>query len=139
MSWRARAFLAILAGRHLLIGALCLAAPHLFRSTSFASLRQVMPLQVWGALLLVTGVQALGAAWTGGEWWARLVLVGSAGLTGAWAAGFVAAALAGQLDAPSLPITWASLTAKDLVISAMPLRTPLEDVLLRRMPADGAG
>jgi hypothetical protein len=131
MSWRARGFLVILALRHLVVGGLCLLGPHLFRSTSFTSLRQIAPLRVWGAVLIVTGAQGIGAAVTGGEWWARAVLVASAALTGAWAAGFIAAAITGDLDAPSLPVTWVALVFKDLIIAATPLRTPLEDAIRR--------
>lgn len=133
MSWRARAFLSIMAARHLAVGLLCIFSAELFTSPSFETLRKVLPLPVWGALLVVTGLQAVGAAATGGELWARLVLVGSAALTAAWCAAFIASAITGDLDAPSLPITWASLTLKDLVVSAMPLRTPLEDVVRRRL------
>lgn len=136
MSWRARAFLSIMAARHLAVGLLCIFSADLFTSPSFDSLRRLLPLEVWGALLVVTGLQAVGAALSGGELWARLVLAGSSALTAAWCAAFVAAAATGHLDAPSLPITWAALTLKDLVVSAMPLRTPLEDVVRRRL--DGA-
>lgn len=135
MSWRARAFLTIMAARHLAVGILCIYTADLFTSPSFETLRRVLPLEVWGALLVVTGLQAVGAAATGGELWARLVLIGSAALTAAWCAAFVAVAVTGDLDAPSLPITWAALTLKDLVVSAMPLRTPLEDVVRKRLDA----
>jgi hypothetical protein len=131
MSWRARALLLVLAARHIAVGALCLATAELFTSTSFTMIRRLLPLEVWGAITLVIGFQAIGAAWTGGERWARWVLVASSAITAAWTAGFVSAAFAGLLDAPSIPVTWAALVAKDLILSATPLRTPLEDVVRR--------
>jgi hypothetical protein len=132
VSWRARAFLGILAFRHLGVGVLCLFAPHWFTSSSYDVIRRLLPLQVWGVLLVLVGLQAIGALSVRGETWARVVLIASASLTAAWAAGFIAAAFSRHLDAPPLPITWAALTGKDLIVSALPLRTPLEDVARRR-------
>lgn len=131
MTWRARAFLAVLAFRHLSIGALALLATPWFDSPAYRIIDRVLPLELWGALMLVTGAAAAGAAYTGSETWARGVLITSAAITGAWSAGFACAAWLGYLDAPPLPLTWAALTAKDLIVSAMPLRTPLEDAMRR--------
>lgn len=132
MSWRARAFLLVLASRHVLVGFFLLAAPERFTSSSFTVIRDVLPLPAWGMLLVLTGSQAVGATVAASEKWARLVLIASAGLTAAWCAGFTATGFQGTLDAPQLPIVWAALTSKDLILSAMPLRTPLEDMARRR-------
>lgn len=132
MSWRARAFLSVLAGRHIAVGVLCALAPQWFTSSSFVVLRSLLPIRAWGVVLIVTGAAAVVAAATCSEPWARGSLVVSAGVTAAWCAAFTAAGFRGMLDAPQLPITWAALVSKDLILSAMPLRTPLEDAARRR-------
>lgn len=131
MTWRARAYLLVLTLRHFGVGLLCLTIPEMFTSTSYEPIRRTIPLPVWGALLVVIGVHAALAVVWDSDMWGRVVLIGSATLTGAWAAGFMLAALAGQLDSPPLPIMWTAFTLKDLIVSGMAFRLPLEEVARR--------
>ena len=129
---RARCFMLTLAFRHLVVGGICISIPHEFTATSYDVIQKIAPLWAWGLLMILVGTAGVGAAWVGRETPARTVLVMSAGITAGWMAGFVGAGLIGQLDAPPLPVVWAALTAKDLIASAIPLRTPLEDAAKRR-------
>lgn len=129
MTWRARAYLAIMGIRHLAIGLFALFAPRQFQGKTFAVIEDVLPLQVWGVIFLFIGLHAGAALFLQHEWWARLTICASAMFTAMWAAGFLGAAQNGELFAPIAPIIWGSLTAKDLVVAAMPLRSPFERLI----------
>lgn len=116
----------ILGLRHLGVGGFCLFGSDQFHSQSFTVIKQVLPLQAWGVLLLFVGVNAMLALIYENEWWARLTITASVGATLAWSAGFLAAGLQGQLAAPIGPIIWLAMALKDLVVAAMPLRSPFE-------------
>lgn len=125
---RARAYLAVLSARHLGVGIYALARPETFTGTSFDSVRAVVPLRLWGVAFVVVGFHAALICAIGREMHARAVITASSALTGAWTAGFVLAAFQGQLDAPSVPIVWWALTAKDLVVAGMQLRLPIVEM-----------
>lgn len=132
MTWRARAYLLVLTLRHFGVGLIALVAEEKFTSSSYDSIRAILPLEVWGALLTAVGIHAALAVVFDNETWARWVMVASAAMTGCWAAGFLLAGLRGQLDAPPLPITWAAFTLKDLIVSGMSLSLPFEEAARRR-------
>lgn len=129
MTWRARAYMVILATRHVGVGGFCLFTPDDFTSDAYHVIRQLLPLQAWGVLLLLVGLNALLSLIYENEWWARITLTLSVGATLAWAAGFMAAGVQGRLASPIGPIIWLVLALKDLVVAAMPLRSPFEDLL----------
>lgn len=133
MTWRARAYLMILASRHIGVGAFCLWGTAQFRSDAYHVIIDVMPLQAWGVLLLAIGINALLAIIYENEWWARLTLTASIAATVAWGAGFLAAGIQGRLASPIGPIIWFVLALKDLVVAAMPLRSPFEDLTQDRL------
>lgn len=132
MTWRARAYMMILALRHLGVGGFCFFAADQFHGHSFAVITSLLPLQAWGALCLVVGINALFALIYENEWWARCAITASVGVTLAWAAGFFAAGMQGKLAAPIGPVVWGSLALKDLVVAAMPLRSPFEHLMDER-------
>jgi len=134
VTWRARAYLAVIVVRHAGVGAFCVLAPRTFRASSFDTLKSLAPLQVWGAVLLVTGTMAALAVILNWEPWARVVLVASATVSGCWAAAFLMAGIRGQLAGPTAPILWAALVFKDLIVSGMPLRAPLEQAARESLP-----
>lgn len=128
LTWQARVYLLIVTLRHFGGGLLCLAAADRFTSPSYSTIRQILPLQVWGVLLMAIGFHAACSVAFDRELWARAVLVASACVTGAWAAGYAITAVQGHLDAPMSPLVWAALMLKDVDVSAMRLRMPLEEV-----------
>lgn len=129
MTWRARAYLIVVGLRHLGTGGFALFGAHLFQSHSFDTIETVLPLRAWGVLFLFIAVHAFLAVVFEHEWWARLVICSSAAITAMWAAGFMGAVFRGESLSPLGPIIWSSLTLKDLVIAAMPLRSPFERLL----------
>ncbi|HZQ86304.1 MAG TPA: hypothetical protein VFA83_15760 [Acidimicrobiales bacterium] len=129
MTWRARAYMVVLALRHLGVGCFCLFAPQQFHGDSFNPVKSVLPLEAWGVAFLFIGVNALLALIYENEWWARMAITASIGVTIAWAAGFAVAGVQGMATAPIGPIVWGSLALKDLVVAAMPLRSPFEHLL----------
>lgn len=132
MTWRARAYMMIMALRHLGVGGFCLLGPDQFTSDAYHVIRQLLPLQAWGVLLLAIGVNALLSIIYENEWWARLTLTASVTATVAWGAAFLAAGVQGRLGSPIGPIIWLVLALKDLVVAAMPLRSPFEDLVSER-------
>lgn len=129
MTWRARAYMVILGLRHLGIGAFCLFASRQFHGQSFNPVKSVLPLQAWGVAFVCIGANAFLALIYENEWWARMAITASIGVTIAWAAGFAVAGVQGMATAPIGPIVWGSLALKDLVVAAMPLRSPFEHLL----------
>lgn len=132
MSWRARAYLLVLTLRHFGVGLIALTAQERFTSSSYESIRGILPLEVWGVLLVGVGLHAALAVAFDDETWARGVMVLSAAITAGWAVGFILAAVHGTLDAPPLPITWVAFTMKDLIVSGMSLTVPFEEAAKRR-------
>lgn len=135
MTWRARAYLIVVGLRHLGTGGFALFGAHLFQSHSFDTIETVLPLRAWGVVFLFIAVHAFLAVVFEHEWWARLVICSSAAITAMWAAGFMGAALQGESLSPLGPIIWSSLTLKDLVVAAMPLRSPFERLVAEPIEA----
>ena len=129
MTWRARAYLATGALRHILIGAAIVVAEGQFDSDSFSVIISVLPLVAWGIVFLIGGFHLAFAALTGHEGQARTALVMSAGMTTAWGMGFLLAWAQGGVVSPVGAILFSALAAKDLVVCAQPLRSPFEPIV----------
>jgi hypothetical protein len=126
MTPRARAYLIIAGLRHVGIGVCAVAVASSFSSSSLRPLLEVMNLPTWGFFLIIVGLSCLSAALMESEPIARAALVLSAAASATWTAGFLSAALNHELPNPALPIVFAALAAKDLVVCAQPLRSPFE-------------
>lgn len=136
---RPRAYLAIMAARHICVGAYALLAPDSFHGRNYGPVRDLLPLQMWGAVFLIVGLHGVIIVFFGRELHARAVLVASATITAAWAAGQIIAGVAGDLPAPSGPIVWSALVLKDLVVAGMQLRLPVVELPDRLEPHLGPG
>ena len=136
MTTRARAYMAIAAARHVLVGLACIIVPSHFTSPSYSVIKSFLGgvldgeamLVVWGALFVAVGLVAAYAAASGREDPARLALRGSVTTTALWAGGFLASILTGSSAGWSGVIVWAALAAKDLTMLRDPLRNPFEDL-----------
>lgn len=132
MSGRARGYLSLLAFRHLGIGVICLSLGYVFESPSFRVIKLWAPIKVWGVILLLVGSMALSAVFLGRERYARLSIILSLALTSIWAGAFVTDALIYTdphhpgVASPVWAVTWVTLCGKDLILAAMPLRSPFE-------------
>lgn len=123
MSARARAYMAIVATRHLLTG--------VFYLWVFADSTGDVVHTVWAAMFLVVGAIAAMPVRTGRDGQARLGLLLSITATSVWFASFlVAAATTPGYWSALAAIVLATLTAKDLTMVQEPLRNPFE-VLIR--------
>jgi hypothetical protein len=128
MTGRARAYLAIVATRGLLVGVACLGNRRWFTSSSFDQLRGMLPggFIGWGVFFLLAGGICALAAIARSEAAAYTGLILSAASAAAWTCGFLAAWMHGNLAGPTGVVAWASIAASDLVVCRMPLRTPFE-------------
>lgn len=148
MTPRARAYLAILTVRHLLLGLTCTLAPQVFTAASYAKIKGALPVEprmtiaVWGVLFLGAAVLAAWAAVRGQEGEARWALLASVVSNAIWAAGFIAYTVTefiayreGRADLPNPTgaILWSALTLKDITMLRSPLRNPFEPVMRRVM------
>jgi hypothetical protein len=129
MSWRARAYLAVIAMRHFAVAWICVFSPVSFGGTTYEQVRGTMSLRVWGGVFSFIGVLAVVALWRGGEALARYCLVMSAVISSIWAAGLYVAWIQGDLSAKPLPILWTALVMIDLIVASEPLRTPFEPLV----------
>ncbi len=140
---RARAYMVIVATRHVLVGLVCIAAPGTFRSGSYSGIKQALPfggdasLCAWGVMFAATGLLAAYAAWSAGEQPARFALLWSVITSAFWVGGFGAAWAAGDLAGWTGPIIWATVTAKDCTMLRSPLRNPFEPVVRKVLDTDG--
>ena len=126
MTGRARAYLAIAAVRHLLVGGFALALPVTFKSTSFIPILSAAPLWFWGLFSLGAGAACMGASITRSEPLARLGMAWSAVLTLLIGAGLLLAVFTQQSASPTGPIIWLAVAFKDFVVCAQPIRSPFE-------------
>src|SRR4051812_25611054 len=126
MTGRARAYLAIAATRHLLVGAFALFMSSSFKSTSFVPILDAAPLWFWGVFSLGAGVACAGASITKSEPLARLGMAWSAVVTLLVGVGLLISVFTGQSSSPTGPIIWLAVAFKDFVVCAQPIRSPFE-------------
>lgn len=143
MTPRARGYLLIVGSRHAFGAALCLVGGAIFASPGFDQIRAVLPIWAWGAGFVVVATVSIGAAAIGSRTLARAGLTLSAVASVVWGIGFLfaagVAAKRGEPPAGLLGGTWClHMAAKDLIVSANPMRTPFED-LARRVAAEDTG
>jgi len=131
MTARARAYLAIAATRHILVGGFALFAPESFRSTSFLPILQTAPLWMWALFFLGAGLACAGSSVFKSEPLARLGMAWSATSTLLVGVGLLLAVFTGQLSSPTGPIIWLAVAFKDFVVCAQPIRSPFEGLTER--------
>ncbi len=138
MTLRARAYLAICAARHLLLGVLCLGRPADFTSPSFEGTRSLLwflpigddhMLMLWGATFIAAGLTAAAVALAGDHAAARRALTGSVIVTALWIGGLAWPVLAWHATGWPWVIVWVSLAAKDVTVLCDPLRDPVGEHL----------
>lgn len=128
LSWRIRAYVAVLALRHLGFAASLLNDRDVFRaSSSFRYVFDLLPPTGWAWLFAVLGVASLGGLISPREKGIRVLVVISVGISTAWAAGLVLAAVVAP-PAPSgfAVVAFASFALKDLIVAGMIYVNPLE-------------
>ena len=135
MTPRARVYLTIAAGRHLLTGGFILTAPDLFVTAAFIPIIKAAPLWAWGLMFLGSGLVCATAGLRKSEGAARLGLVLSATSTGMVGVGLLLAAISQQAS-PLGSIVFLAVAAKDLTVCTDPLRSPFE-ALAQRIHHDG--
>ena len=123
MTGRVRAYMIVDGLRHLAFGAALLLAPAAFNPLAYGFLWDVAPRWVWISSLLVGTVHLGYAALTGNELHARMALVMSASVSVMWAVSF-ALITATATPSLSLPILFAAVAVKDLIICSGPLHEP---------------
>ena len=131
MTARARAYLGIAGGRHLLVGVFALLVPQWFTSTAFIPIIDAAPLWFWGAFSIGAAAACLGAAAFKSEPLARLGMAWSAVLTLLIGVGLLMSVFTGQSTSPTGPIIWLSVALKDFVVCAQPIRSPFEGLTER--------
>ena len=122
MTGRVRAYMIVDALRHLAFGVALLLAPAAFNPLAYGVLWEVAPHWVWVSSLIVGATHLGYAAITGNEIQARLALIMSATVSIMWAASF--ALIAASTPTLSLPILFAAVAVKDLIICSGPLHAP---------------
>lgn len=145
MTPRARAYMSIVAARHVLVGLACIVLPDHFTSTSYDVLKGFLgtllspdqTLVAWGCAFVAVGSLAAYAAVTGREEPARSALRASVTTTALWAGGFLAVIFTGASAGWSGVIVWTALAAKDLTMLRDPLRNPFEDLVRSDTRAGG--
>lgn len=140
MTGRARGYLAIAAGRHLVLGTLCAVKPEHFTSGSYDGIKDALPfvtgdgaLVVWGVIFIVVGILNVVPVVTGREVYARAGLLLGIVVTGFWIGGFIAAQITGSAAGPSGLVVWSALVLKDLTMLRDPLRNPFEPIVRQMM------
>lgn len=137
MTTRARVFLLVVAGRNTAIGISLLLAGRQYGApnVSFELVRSAMPIPVWGILMVAIGSVAGYSAAAASRGWATWAIALSATISGTWATclgiQFIQTMHIPGGMAPMLPVLWAALTAKDLVIAWQPMRSPFEPWIQR--------
>ena len=131
MSHRARAYMAIVATRHILTGVF-----YLWVWGSTADAVHVL----WFAMFLVVGALAAMPVRTGRDGQARLGLILSIVATSTWSASFLVAAAtsAGHWSALAA-IVLGTLAAKDLTMVQEPLRNPFEALIREELQGRDGG
>ncbi|EYR64682.1 hypothetical protein N866_07220 [Actinotalea ferrariae CF5-4] len=131
MSHRARAYMAIVAARHLLTGIFYL---WVWGATDDAVHT------IWGAMFLVVGLIAALPFRTGRDGQARLGLLLSIAATSVWFGSFlVAAATTDGYWSALAAIALGTFVAKDLTMVADPLRNPFEALIREELQGRDGG
>lgn len=137
MTPRARGYLAVAGGRHLLVGTFALLFPQWFTSTSFVPIIAAAPLWFWGGFSLGAGAVCVAASVSRSEPLARLGMGWSAVLTLIIGVGLMIAVFVGESTSPTGPVIWLSVALKDFIVCAQPIRSPFEGLterLARKQP-----
>ena len=133
MSSRARGYLLVATFHFGLIGLSILLFPQMYSASAFIPLIQYTHLWMWGGAYLLTSVLCCVAAITQWPTFAR------AGLTAAFVVLIVSSFAVGwgvvnswlrhdvPMASPVVPLSFAAIAIKDLLMVAQPLRTPTED------------
>jgi hypothetical protein len=134
MSTRARGYLVVASLHFGLIGASILIDPDMYGAAAFVPMMQHTGVTVWGIAYSITGIVCAAAVLTRWPSFARIglifaciVLISSAALVG-W--GVIETWFDGNpatTASPIIPISFAALAIKDLLMIEQPLRTPAED------------
>lgn len=131
MTWRARAYLIVTAIQNVLIGISCivLADTEAFDGDAFQIVKHILSMPAWGLVFIAGGAHLMYAAIKGSELHARIAMPLSAVTISLWAMGFALAWQAGGVVSPVGAIFATSLTVKDLIVCAHPLRSPFEPLV----------
>lgn len=136
MSWRIRAYLAVVAFRHLGIAYTLHRDGELYkRSELFRYVFELLPVAAWLWIMVAMGLGAIGGVLWPRETGIRVLVAISVGITFAWAAGFVAAELLLGTRATIATVLFVSLALKDLIVSGMAFANPLEAIVRREEAA----
>jgi hypothetical protein len=142
MSRRARFYLLVAAGRHIVIGLLCVLDPESFTSGSYQGIIDAVAgislgagIVLWGYLFLITGGACLIAAIVGREAAARAGLLFSVVTTACWAGRFFASIYGGTSAGYTGAVIWTAVFLKDATMLRQPLRNPFEP-LIQKVTAD---
>jgi hypothetical protein len=134
MSARARGYLVVATLHFGLIGASILLDPSMYGAAAFVPMVEFTGLTIWGVAYAVTGLLCGLAAVTHWPTFARVgltfafvVLISSAALVGLGVAGSWLDDDPTTTASPIIPISFAALAIKDLLMVEQPLRTPAED------------
>lgn len=127
MTPRARGYLAIASGRHLIVGGFAVLAADSFQSPSFYPIISAAPLPLWGCMFLIVAVACGAGAWRKSARISRFGLMGSAATTLMVGVGLLMAWFTGDLTSPTGPVIWLAVAFKDFTVCADPLRSPFED------------
>ena len=134
MSWRIRAYLAVVAFRHLGLAYTLHRDGELFeRSELFLYVFELASVPVWTVLFVAMALAAVGGLLWPRETGIRAIIAASVGLTVAWAAGFVMAELMLGTRATIATVLFVSLALKDLIVSGMTFANPLEAMVKREL------
>ena len=132
MSWRIRAYLAVVAFRNLGTAYTLHRDGDLYeRSDLFRYVFELAPVSVWLWIMVAMGLGAIGGVLWPRETGIRVLVAASVGITFAWAAGFVAAELVLGTRSTIATVLFVALALKDLIVSGMSFENPLEAMVRR--------
>lgn len=133
MSWRIRAYLAVLAFRYFGSAWAIAQSKDLFeQSALFEYVFRIAPPDWWVVGFVLFGIVAVGAVLRPRILGIRAVLLVSVYLSSLWAGAFVAAELLEDIPATLGTVLLLSLAAKDFIVSSMPaMVNPLEVIVKR--------
>jgi hypothetical protein len=134
MSQRARGYLIVAAAHFTVIGTSILVWPEMYNGAAFIPMVQATGLLVWGIGYSLVGLLCIAAAITRWPTFARAGLIGAFAVLIASAAAIGFGCVKAWFDgnpattaSPIIPISFAALAFKDLLLVEQPLRTPAED------------
>ena len=135
MSPRARSYLGILAFRHLSVGVIAVAFPHILGRVGVGSTGWFLPfldpahaLDVWGIGFILIALVAASSAITRDVSSARFALGASVLSTWSFTVVILASLATGAAAGWLIAALLASISAKDLTMLRNPVRVPTEDV-----------